>query len=87
MLHLGLHFYLILAVPGHSLLWLSLVKWNGAFLKKKKCRSRWSRGYHTRRGSRVVDLQHVKEPQAEVRASEQYLSDFSCSVWEVTLMT
>ena len=41
-------------------------------------RSRWSR---------VVDLRNVKEPQAEIRPSEQYLSDFSRSMWEVTLMT
>ena len=29
---------------------------------------------------RIVDLQHVKEPQAEIRASEQSLSDFSRSL-------
>ena len=28
----------------------------------------------------VVDLRHVKEPQAEIRASEQNLSDFSRSI-------
>ena len=28
----------------------------------------------------AVDLRHVKEPQAEIRASEQNLSDFSCSL-------
>ena len=39
------------------------------------------------RGSRVVDLWHVKEPQAEIRASEQNLSDFSCSMSEAMLMT
>ena len=32
------------------------------------------------RGSRVVDLRHVKEPQAEIRASEQNLFDFSRSM-------
>ena len=35
----------------------------------------------------VVDLRHVKEPQAEIRASEQNLSDFSHSMSEATLMT
>ena len=29
-------------------------------------------------GSCVVDLRHVKEHQAEIRASEQNLLDFSC---------
>ena len=38
-------------------------------------------------GPRVVDLRHVKEPQAEIRASEQNLSDFSRSLQKVTLMT
>ena len=38
-------------------------------------------------GSRVVDLRHVKEPQAEIRASEQNLSVFSRSMSEATLMT
>ena len=33
-----------------------------------------------------VDLRHVKEPQAEIRASEQNLSDFSRSMSEATLM-
>ena len=28
------------------------------------------------RGFRFVDLRHVKEPQAEIRASEQNLSEF-----------
>ena len=36
---------------------------------------------------RVVDLRHVKEPQAEIRASEQNLWDFSRSMSEATLMT
>ena len=39
------------------------------------------------RGPRVVDLRHVKEPQAEIRASEQNLSDSSRSMSEATLMT
>ena len=34
-----------------------------------------------------VDLRHVKEPQAEIRASEQNLSDFPRSMSEATLMT
>ena len=38
-------------------------------------------------GSRVVDLRHVKEPQAEIRACEQNLSDFSRSMQKATLMT
>ena len=36
---------------------------------------------------RVVHLRHVTEPQAEIRASEQNLSDFSRSMSEATLMT
>ena len=31
-------------------------------------------------GSRVIDLRHVKEPQAEIRDSEQNLSHFSRSL-------
>ena len=33
-----------------------------------------------------VDLRHIKEPQAKIRASEQNLSDFSRSVSEAMLM-
>ena len=33
------------------------------------------------------DLRHVKEPQIEIRASEQNFSDFSRSMSEATLMT
>ena len=33
-------------------------------------------------GPRVVDLRHVKEPQAEIRASDQNLSDFLRSLVE-----
>ena len=40
-----------------------------------------------RKGSKVVDLRHVKESQTEIRASEQNLSDFSLSMSEATLMT
>ena len=36
---------------------------------------------------RVVNLRHVKEPQGEITVSEQYLSDFSRSMSEATLMT
>ena len=35
----------------------------------------------------VIDLWHIKEPQAEIRASEQNLSVFSRSMSEATLMT
>ena len=38
-------------------------------------------------GPRVVDLRHVKEPRAEIRASEQNLSVFSRSMSETMLMT
>ena len=37
--------------------------------------------------SRIVYLRHVKESQAEMRASEQNLSDFSRSLEKATLMT
>ena len=36
---------------------------------------------------RVVDLRHIIEPQAEIGASEQNLSDFSRSISEAMLMT
>ena len=32
-------------------------------------------GREINRGSRVVDLRHVKDPQAEIRASERNLSE------------
>ena len=35
----------------------------------------------------MASLQHVKEPQAEIGASEKNLADSSCSMSEVTLMT
>ena len=38
-----------------------------------------------RKGS-VVDLRHVKEPQVEIRASEQNLSDFSPCMSEASLL-
>ena len=37
-------------------------------------------------GPRIVDLRHVKESQAEIRASEQNLSAFSHSMSEATLV-
>ena len=52
--------------PGHGR-WIFSARKNPEydFLRKRN-----------NRGSRVVDLRHVKEPQAEIRASEQNLSDF-----------
>ena len=44
---------------------------------RKGSKSRWSL---------VIDLRHVKEPQAEIRASEQNLSDFSRSKYKATIM-
>ena len=44
-------------------------------------------GMKVKHGSRVLDLRHVKEPQAEIRASDQNLSDYSRSTSEATLMT
>ena len=38
-------------------------------------------------GPVCVDLRHVKEPQTEIRASDQNLSAFSRSMSEATLMT
>ena len=43
-------------------------------------------GREISRGSHVVDLRHVKAPQAEIRASDPNLSDFSHSMLEATLM-
>ena len=40
-----------------------------------------------RKESKAVGLRHLKEPQAEIRASEQNLSDSSRSMSEATLMT
>ena len=62
------------------------------------CRGRWifqsvkilsmtSFGREVKPGSRVVDLLHVKEPQTEMRVSEQNLLGFPCSMSEATLMT
>ena len=47
------------------------------FLRKGKKVKPWA----------VVDLRHVKEFQAEIRASEQHLPDFSRSLEKATLMT
>ena len=44
-------------------------------------------GREVKRGSRVVNLRHVKEPQAEIIASEQNFSDFLRSMSQATLMT
>ena len=57
------------------------------FFQSVKILSMTSFGKEVNRGSRVVDLRHVKETQAEIRASEQNLSDFSRSMSEATLMT
>ena len=57
------------------------------FFQSVKILSMTSFGREVNHGSRVVDLQHVKEPQAKIRAFEQNLSDFSRSVSEVTLMS
>ena len=38
------------------------------------------RGFNPGHGSHVIDLHHVKEPQAEIRASEQNLSLFTLTV-------
>ena len=43
---------------------------------ERKILSMTSFGMEVSRGSRVVDLRHVKGPEAEIRASEQNLSDF-----------
>ena len=50
------------------------------FFQSLKIVSMTSFGKEVSRGSRVVDLRHVKEPQAEIRASDQNLSDFSRSL-------
>ena len=57
------------------------------FFQSVKILSMTSFGREESRGSRVVYLRHVKEPQVEIRASEQNLSDFSRSMSEATLMT
>ena len=57
------------------------------FFQSVKILSITTFGREVKPGSRVVDLWHVKEPQAEIRASEQNLSDFSRSMSEATLMT
>ena len=57
------------------------------FFQRVKILSVTSFGWEVKPGSRVVDLRHVKEPLAEIRASEHKLSDFSHSMSEATLMT
>ena len=50
------------------------------FFRSVEILSMTSFGREVKPWSRVVDLRHVKEPQAEIRASEQNLSGFSRSV-------
>ena len=57
------------------------------FFQSVKILSMTSLGREVKPWSRVVDLRHVKEPEAEIRASEQNLSNFSRSMSEATLMT
>ena len=57
------------------------------FFQSVKILSMTSFGREVKRRSRVVDLRHVKEPQAEIGASDQNLSEFSRSMSEATLVT
>ena len=57
--------------PGRGSWILSERKNPGCDFLPEGKKSRWSR---------VVDLRHLKEPQAEIRASEQNLSAFSRSL-------
>ena len=50
------------------------------FFQNVKILSMTSFGREVKPWARVVDLRHVKEPQAEIRAFEQNLSDFSRSL-------
>ena len=50
------------------------------FYQSVKILSMASFGREVKPVSRVVDLRYVKEPHAEIRASEQNLSDFSRSL-------
>ena len=68
----------------HTRLWIrgSLVRSRPGsmeFFRAKKTEYDFLRKGSKAVGSRVVDLRHLKEPQAEIRASEQKLSDFSRS--------
>ena len=57
------------------------------FFQSVKILSMASFGREGKQWARVVDLRHVKEPQAEIKASEKKLSDFSRSMSEATLVT
>ena len=59
---------------------------DGFFLERKNPESDFLRKESKAIGP-VLDLWHVKKPQAEIRASEQNLSEFSRSMSEATLMT
>ena len=50
------------------------------FFQSVKFLGMTSFGREVKPGARVVDLRHIKEPQAEIRASEQNMSDFSLSL-------
>ena len=50
------------------------------FLQSVKILSMTSSGSEAKRGSRAVDLLHVKEPQAEIRTSEQNVGLFTLTV-------
>ena len=56
------------------------------FFQSVKILSMTSFRREANRGSRVVNLWHIKEPQAEIRASEQNLSDFSRSMMEAMML-
>ena len=53
---------------------------NDGLFYSVKILSMTSFGREVKRGSRVVDLRHVKKPQVEIRASGQNLSAFSRSL-------
>ena len=56
------------------------------FFQRVKILSMTSFGREVKPWFPVVDLRHAKEPQAEIRAPEQNLSDFSSSTEKATLM-
>ena len=57
------------------------------FFQSAKILSMTSFGREVKPWVPFVDLRHVKEPQAEIRACEQNLSDFSRSMSEATRIT
>ena len=65
----------------HTRLWI-----RGSWVRSRRKNPEYDCLRKESRGSRVVDLRHVKEP-AEIRASEENLSDFARSMSEATLMT